>query len=283
MTSKSLDASKTGSIFAYGEGAEQWNRWKAQRGEVTGPATEMMLNSADLRAGNRVLDVAAGTGDQTLMAARRVGPTGYVLATDISASMLNVAAEAVRNAGLTNVETRVMDAENIELDADSFDAAICRMGLMLFANPVKSLTEMHRVVKRTGKVAIVVWSTEERNPFRGIPLAIVRRIGSNLTEVPGLRLMFALGKPGILEETFRRSGFSDVAVHALPTRWCFTTTADAVRTTTDSFPGLLHLMAQLSEAERERAWTEIEQQLRQFEGPNGFEAPAEVLIGVGTK
>src|SRR5690242_6190132 len=136
MTARSPDPSEAGTIFASSEVAEQWHRGKAQRGEVTGPATEMMLNLANLRAGNRVLDVAAGTGDQTLMAARRVGPRGYVLATDISTSMLNVAAEAVRNAGLTNVETRVMDAENIDLDADSFDAVMCRMGLMLFSNPV---------------------------------------------------------------------------------------------------------------------------------------------------
>jgi SAM-dependent methyltransferase len=217
------------------------------------------------------------------MIARRVGPNGYVLATDISTSMLNVAAEAVRNAGLTNVETRVMDAENIEkLDADSFDAVICRMGLMLFSNPVKTLIGMHRVLKPAARVCALVWSTEEKNPYRGVPLAIVRRIGNNLTEEPGLRL-FALGKPGVLEETFRAAGFRDVAVHTVPTQWRFPSTAEAVRFMKDSFPGLLHLMTQLSETERELAWTEIEQQLSQFEGPNGFEAPGEVLMGVGTK
>ena len=63
------------------------------------------------------------------MAARRVGPTGYVLAADTSASMLNVAAEAARKEGLTNIETRVMSAENLALDADSFDAVICRIAL----------------------------------------------------------------------------------------------------------------------------------------------------------
>jgi ubiquinone/menaquinone biosynthesis C-methylase UbiE len=70
------------------------------------------------------------------------------LATDLSTSMLNLAAEAAQNAGLTNVDTRVMDAENIDLDADSFDAVICRMGLMLFSNPVKTLSGIHRVVKQ---------------------------------------------------------------------------------------------------------------------------------------
>ena len=140
--------------------------------------------------------------------------------------MLNVAAEAVRNAGLTNVDTRVMDAENIDLDADSFDAVICRMGLMLFSNPVKALIGMHRVVKPTGKVVALVWSTEEKNPYRGVPLAIVRRFGCDLSAVPGLRLMFALGEPAILEDTFRAGGFHDAAVLVVTTRWRFPSTAE---------------------------------------------------------
>jgi ubiquinone/menaquinone biosynthesis C-methylase UbiE len=160
------------------------------------------LTSPILGAGSRILDVAAGTGDQALLAARRVGPTGYVLATDISTHMLNVAAEAMQNAGLTNVDTRIMDAENIDLNADSFDAVICRMGLMLFSNPVKTLSGMHRVVKPAGKVVAFVWSTEEKNPCRGLPLAIFRRCGGDFSAVPGLRLMFAFGEPGILEDTF---------------------------------------------------------------------------------
>ena len=85
MTTETPDASETGSIFASSAVAEQWQRGKAQRDEVNARANEMMLDLANLRAGNRVLDVAAGTGDQTLLAARRVGPTGYVLATDLSA------------------------------------------------------------------------------------------------------------------------------------------------------------------------------------------------------
>jgi hypothetical protein len=95
--------------------------------------------------------------------------------------------------------------------------------------------------------------------------------------------MFGLGLPGILEETFRTSGFLDVAVHTVPTRWRFPSTAEAIRAMEDSFPGLHRIMDQLSEADRERAMKEIEQELNRFEGANGFEAPGEVLIGVGTK
>jgi ubiquinone/menaquinone biosynthesis C-methylase UbiE len=283
MTTKSPNPSDAGSIFASSEVAEQWQRGKAQRDEVNALANEKMLDLAYLHAGSRVLDVAAGTGDQTLLAARRVGPTGYVLATDLSATMLNVAAEAARKAGLDNVDTRVMDAENLDLDADSFDAVICRMGLMLFPNPVKALIGMHRVAKPAGKVVALVWSAQEKNPCRGLPLTILRRFGGNFSAAPGLGLMFALGDSGILEDTFRAGGFHEVAVHTVTTRWRFPSTAEAIRAIKNSFPGLDRIMAQLSDADRERAWNEIEKELSQFEGSNGFEAPGEVLIGVGTK
>ena len=92
-----------------------------------------------------------------------------------------------------------------------------------------------------------------------------------------------LGEPGILEITFGAGGFHDVAVRAVKTRWCFASTAEAIRAVKDSFPGLQRIMAQLSDAQRELTWTEIEQQLSQFGGANGFEAPGEVLIGIGTK
>jgi ubiquinone/menaquinone biosynthesis C-methylase UbiE len=198
------------------ERADSWSAGQASRQQIYGVATEMMLELAGVQPGSRVLDVA-GTGDQTLMAARRVGPTGNVLATDDSASMLKVAAEAARNDGLTNVETRVMNAENLAVDADSFDAVICRNALMLFANPAKALTEMRRVVKPGSKVAVIVFSAEERNPHHGIPFAIIRRLGNIPPPAPGEPWMYALGEPGALKEVYSRAGFLNVSVHAVPT------------------------------------------------------------------
>ena len=265
------------------ESADWWSAGQALRQQVTGAATEMMLELASIQPGSRVLDVAAGTGDQTLMVARRVGPTGNVLATDNSASMLKVAAEAARKEGLTNVETRVMNAENLALDADSFDAVICRNALMLFPNPAKALTEMRRVVKPASKVAVMVFSPVERNPHRGIPIAIIRRLGNIPPPAPGEPWMFALGDPGALEDVYSRAGFLNVSVHAVPIQRRFPSAADAIRTMRNSAGDLSEIMSQLNEAKRETAWVEIEQELRQYEGPNGFDAPGEVLIGVGTK
>jgi hypothetical protein len=95
--------------------------------------------------------------------------------------------------------------------------------------------------------------------------------------------MFALGGLRVLDDTFNRAGFMDVSVHALPIHRRFPSGADAIRSMRNNVGDLRELMSRLNEADRELAWVEIEQKLRQFEGPNGFEAPGEVLIGVGTK
>jgi SAM-dependent methyltransferase len=265
------------------ESADWWSAGQVLRQQTLGAATEMMLEVANVQPGSRVLDVAAGTGEQTLMAARRVGPLGYVLAADVSASMLNVAAEAARKEGLTNVETRVADAENLALDADSFDAVICRTALMLFPNPAKALTEMRRMVKPGGKAAVIVFSALEKNPYHGIVFGIVQRLGSIPPPAPGEPWMYALGDPGALEDLYRRAGFLNASVHAVPIQRRFPSAADAIRTMRNSAGDLRELMSRLNEAERERAWVEIEEQLRRFEAPNGLEVPGEVIIGVGTK
>jgi ubiquinone/menaquinone biosynthesis C-methylase UbiE len=100
---------------------------------VTAPAhlltTGIMLERAAVRPGGRVLDIAAGDGDQSLMAAERVGPTGFVLATDIAANLVALAAQTARERGLNHLEARVMDAENLTVEDDTFDVVISRFGL----------------------------------------------------------------------------------------------------------------------------------------------------------
>lgn len=265
------------------ETADYWSSRQTVRQQVYEAVTEKMLDVAAVQSGSRVLDVAAGTGESTLMAAQRVGGRGYVLATDQSSSMLSVAAEMARKESRTNVETRVMNAENLELDVDSFDAVICRQALMLFPNPAKGLTEMRRVVKPEGKVAVTVFSALEKNPYQGIVFAIVQRLGNIPPPSPGEPWMFALGDPGVLEDLYRRAGFLNVSVQTIPIQRRFPSAADAIQRMRTGAGEMRELMNRLNETERETAWVEIEEQLRRFEGPNGLEVPGEVLIGVGTK
>ena len=229
MPTKPSDS--TGINWESTEVAERRNRGRAQRSAMHGQATQMMLDLAGVATGSRVLDVAAGTGDQTLIAAQRVGPGGYVLATDIFASMLTLTADTAREAGLTNIETRVMDADNIDLEADSFDAVICQIGLFLFANPVTVLRAMRRVLRPGGKIAAVVFSTAERNPYQGVTLAVARRFGS--TPLP----LFSLGETNVLESTFRESGLFDVTVRAVSFARYYSSSAEMMRRLKESaFP-----------------------------------------------
>jgi ubiquinone/menaquinone biosynthesis C-methylase UbiE len=265
------------------ESADWWSAGQAARQQLYGAATEMMLDLAGVQAGSRVLDVAAGTGESTLMTAARVGAKGHVLAVDVSASMLNVAVEAARKAGLKSVETRVMNAENLELDTDSFDAVICRIALMLFPNPAKALTDMRRVVKPGGKVAVMVYAALEKNPYHGIFHKTVRRLGNIRPPAPGEPWMYALGEPEALEEVYSRANFLGVSVCAVPVHRRLPSAADAVENMKKGAGDNRELMNRLNESDHERAWAEIAEQFKRFEGPNGFEIPGEVLIGVGTK
>ena len=281
MATKAPDPTVVGPNFTSAEYAEQWRRGKRLRGEASEAVTERMFNLANIQAGDRVLELAAGMGDLALMTARRVGPNGFVLATDISANMLNLAAETVREAGVANLETRLMDAENLDITPDSFNAALCRSALMLFPNPGKALAGVYRALKAGGKFAVTVWSTAQKNPFHALPLAIV----SCLTKIPLAEEsgLFALSGEGVLEDYYTKAGFRDVTVHGFSVRRQFASTGEAIEAMKGSFPRLQALLNKLSDTDRERAWNEIEQQLSQFDGPNGFEAPGEWLLGVGTK
>jgi SAM-dependent methyltransferase len=264
--------------------AEAWHRWGPTLAAWLGPATETMLDMAGIGPGSRVLDVAAGAGEQTLVTARRVGPSGYVLATDISANILEFAAEAAHAAGLTNVGTRVMDGENLdELEADSFDAVISRVGLIYFPDQQKALTGMRRALKPGGRIAAIVYSTAENNRFFSIPISIIRQRAQLPPPLPGQPGPFSLGGPGVLEAAYQRAGFRDIQTRVVPAPLRLSSASECVRFEQESFGALHQMMSGLSEAEREETWREIEQGLSQFESAEGFEGPCDLVVGAGVK
>jgi ubiquinone/menaquinone biosynthesis C-methylase UbiE len=242
----------------------------------------MMLDLAGVKTGSRVLDVGAGAGDSALMAAQRTRPTGHVLATDISASMLEIAAECAVSERLTNLSTRVADAQHLDLASDSFDAAISRNCLMLIPDYRRALTEIRRVLTPGGRFAAIVYSIPDRCPYFSIPHAIAFRVG-RLTWPPVEEFgEFRLSAPGLLQEAFSSAGFRDVTVHTVSTRRRFPSLSDAMQFARGPLP-LRELMIRLSPSEQAQAWTEIEQALAQFVGPSGYDSPCEVLIGLGMK
>lgn len=265
------------------EAAAAWHEWSPTLESWLGEATGLMLDLARVGEGARVLDVAAGAGGQTLAAARRVGPSGAVLATDISSNILEHAAREARAAGLANVATRTMDGESLDVEDSSFDAVISRLGLIYLPDRARALYEVRRALCTGGRVSSIVYSTPERNAFFSIPVSIIRRVAGIPAPAPGMPGPFSLGQPGALAGAYESAGFGDVAVRTVDAPVRFATAADCVRFERESFGALHAMLAGVSEEAREDAWAEIEEELRQFEGPDGFVGPCELVVGAASK
>jgi SAM-dependent methyltransferase len=266
------------SLWGSPQAAEAWQRNAAMRMQALGPATERMLALANIGEGSYVLDIAAGTGDQTMLAAQRVGPQGRVVATDISPNMLAVAAEQARQAGLTNITTQVLDAQHLDFPAETYDAVISRQGLMLIPNLPQALSRMWQVLKRGGTLAATVWSTPERNPVFALPFAVARRYAGLPQPPAGEPGLFALSTPELLTDALQTAGFQDITVEAIPLQYEYPSAAAFMDARKDTAGPLLTLIERLSPADRERMWAEIAAGLRQFEGPQGFAGPGEILL-----
>ena len=261
------------------EVAEHWQQDVERRRQDFAEATHRMLEAACLQPGHHVLDIAAGTGDQSLLAARRVGPGGSVLATDISADMLTIAARVAEREGVTNITTRVMDAEQLDLEDQAFDAVICRLGLMLIPHVQQALREIQRVLKPGGKLAALVWSAPESNPLFSLPLAILSQYARGASSHQPHP--FALSDPTIFERELTDAGFSGVMTRALPFQSHYASLDAFLQSTASRL--IAGVMGQPSQQEQQQLLGEMKQALSQFEGSHGLVAPAELLLGVGSK
>jgi SAM-dependent methyltransferase len=265
--------------------AEAWDRWSPLLARWLGPATEVMLDAAGVGPGARVLDVAAGAGEQTLAAARRAGPTGHVLATDISPTILRYAKAAAEQAGLATVETRELDGEcHHLLPAGSFDAAISRVGLIYFPDQQRALAGIRHTLRPGGRFAAVVYATADKNPFFALPVGIIRRRAQLPPPLPGQPGPFSLGGEGVLQAALEKAGFHDVQVQKVDSPVRVATAAECVRFERESFGALLQMMSGMADDERAATWAEIESTLARFETPGqGFVGPCEMLVGSGTR
>ncbi len=263
--------------------AEAWYRWSPTLNDWLGMATDKMLEMAGIGTGHHVLDVAAGAGEQSITTARKVGTSGQVLAVDISANILEYARQMARQAGLDNIDTRVMDGENLTLDDNTFDAVISRVGLIYFPNQKRALQEMRRVLKTGGKVAAIVYSTPDKNKFFSVPVSIIRHRAQLPPPLPGQPGPFSLGAAGVIQKSFADAGFINVQAELVDSPLRLPSAKECVRFEKESFGALHQMMSTLSESEKEAVWHEIETELKQFETQNGFIGPCEMVVAVGEK
>ena len=264
--------------------AEGWNGKSARIRDWLRASTDAMLEMAEVGPHARVLDVAAGAGDQTLDIARRVGPTGSVLATDLSPLILEFAKDNARRAGFSNVETQVADGENLNVVEAGFDAAICRLGLMFFPDPGKGLREIFRALKPGGRVCTLVFSTPDKNPCIAILLSTaLRHAGLPPRDPYQPGGLLSLGKPGRIDDLFQQAGFSRVATTRLPAPFRLPSVKDYLDFIRTSASPIQQILGPLDEAARALAWAEIEDKLSAFDTPGGWEGPNELLLTVGRR
>ena len=169
---------------------------------------ERLIELAEIETGHTVVDVATGIGDPALSAARRVGPTGRVIATDQSSAMLAVAASRARDAGLTNIEFRQLDANVFDFPDATIDAIVCRWGLMFLSDLTDALARMRRSLKTGRCLAAATWSEPHK-----VPIISVRRSVMRAFDIPpGASDPFRLSSVADLKASAVSAGFDEVEV-----------------------------------------------------------------------
>ncbi len=277
-------AFKTTTLNQWDGAADAWNRWAPLLTRWLGPATELMLDMANVSQGSRVLDVAAGAGEQTLAAARRTGPTEYVLATDLSPVILEHAAANAKLAGFTHVETQVKDGEALsDIDAAPFDAVISRVGLIYFPDQNKALIGMRDHLRPGGRVGAITYAAADLNGFFSVPVGIIRRRAALPAPLPGQPGPFSLGDPDVLAQRFIDAGYSDVQIERVHAPLRLKSALECLQFEQESFGALHQMMGGLSGREQDEVWGEIEEALGAFEAGGRFEGPCELLVASAAK
>ncbi|MEJ7930927.1 methyltransferase domain-containing protein [Ramlibacter sp. AN1015] len=277
-------AFKSGMRMQWDEAAPGWNAHAPKIRAWLGPATDAMLSMAGVAQGSRVLDIAAGTGDQTLAIAERVGPQGSVLASDLSPAAVALAEDNAQAAGFANVRVQVADGEDLQVEAASFDAAVCRLGLMFFPDPLRGLQEMHRALRPGGGACTMVFSSPQKNPCLTIMMSTALKhagLPPRDPESPGGLL--SLGRPGRIDELFKAAGFRDVATTEMYAPFQLPSVEgylDFIRT---SASPIQQILGRLAKEAADAAWREIQERLSAFATPQGWVGPNELLLTAGRR
>jgi SAM-dependent methyltransferase len=268
----------------WNQSAKGWNDKSAQIRDWLRDSTSAMIEMANIKTGSRVLDVAAGAGDQTLDIAKRIGPSGSVLATDLSPAILEYAKDNAQRAGYSNVETKAVDGENLAVEEASFDAAVCRLGLMFYPDPAKGLREIFRALKPGGRACTMVFSSPDKNPCVAILVSTAfKHAGLPPRDPYQPAGLLSLGKPGQIDELFQKAGFSEVATTKALAPFRLPSAKDYLDFIRTSAGPILQILSKLDEAGKQAAWAEIEDKLSAFNTASGWEGPNELLLTAGRR
>ncbi|MCU9838738.1 class I SAM-dependent methyltransferase [Ruegeria sp. WL0004] len=262
--------------------APGWAKWESALMGAAAEATEQMLDAANVEMGMKVLDLACGAGSQTIQAAKRVGPTGQVVANDIAKRMLTFAKSNAADAGLTNVETLHGPAEDLSESGLRVDAATCRLGLMLFQSPQDALAAVRSVLVENGRLAVLVVASPQDNLLFSKTMMIALKHAGKTPPPPGSPGLFALSDPARLENLFQAAGYIDTRVEQVVARMSIASVGGALTMMQEAFGAYRAVLADLDDEKRDVAWGEIRDCIGQFSSQGGVNADMTFLLASGT-
>ena len=264
----------------WAQSASNWTRNSERIERFTAECTAALLDRLQPRPGQRLLDVAAGSGDPALRLAQLVGPTGHVMATDGVSDMLAVLQQRAQDRRLANLSVEVAAAEDLALTPASFDGACSRFGVMFFADPQRALAAIRRAVKPGGPLVIEVWGAREQNPFFSMTFDTLEELGIPNPAPPDARTVFEYAEPGKLAALLRAAGWHEVRedtvrlhmpLAGVSPEGLLDVLCDISRRTSDR-------LAPLDDGTRARVRAGLARRAARYAQGDGLRLPAEVLL-----
>jgi ubiquinone/menaquinone biosynthesis C-methylase UbiE len=258
--------------------AEGWQKWWKTFEQDAQKVNERLVELAEIKQGDKVLDIATGIGEPAITAARKVGIKGHVLAIDISPQMLNIAKRRAISFRLQDIiEFKEIDAERIDIDLQpllpqysSFNAVLCRWGLMFVPNLTSTLKSIYKVLSSGGKVSAAVWSEPAKVPKlyaaidfvtkeMGIPFTITDNHSSTFAKI---LTPFSLANINILKNALVEVGFKDIHIEYLTVIFEFTSAEDYVRFAKAIIAPIQEILANETETRREKIWKALTEEVK---------------------
>jgi SAM-dependent methyltransferase len=209
-TMPSAEEIRDGQRAAWAGLSAGWEKWDAVIMDQLAPVSAAMIERLDVAAGDRVLDIASGTGEPGLSIAR-LAPAGRVVLTDLSAEMLDVAARRAATQGVSNIETTVCSADDLPFDDATFDSVSVRFGYMFFPDMAKATAEFARVLRPGGRLCSSVWVKPEENPWTTIAMQAIAAEAVVPPPDPDRPNMFRCAAPNYVSALYEGAGLRDVA------------------------------------------------------------------------
>jgi SAM-dependent methyltransferase len=273
---------RDGQREAWNGAASGWRKWSPTIDAGTSGISERLVELAGVEPGSRVLDVAAGYGEPALTAARRAGPDGSVVATDISPDMIAYGRERAAQAELENVEFVEAAAASLDFPQETFDAALSRWGLIFEPEAEAAAARIRSFLKPAGRFAISSWGPPERVPMIALPM----KIASEQLEVslppPGTPGPLSRPTPEALGGVLEAAGFADVTVEEADVLIEWDSPEDFTTFNREIVPPLRAILAERSAEQQEKALTAITEAARASSGQAGeVRMPNLALLAVG--